>query len=1530
MAVAAMTAATGVVVTAAPSQAAPTNIVVTSLNYAGAGTLRAAPGTANTANNPDGANITFAPGLQGFIVGPDGDNAAGRMKTGVIAPGWDVSGAYYSITAPKVSIDFGDRVGFYQFGDQGTAFYIDGPDATLKNFDTGVTAPSTATRNRRIGGIIGGETSFVLSQRGSGATFENGQMIEADSNWMERGFIFVSGTNGAAASNVTIKDVEFDGVQDLGGAIRVLNGTAANPTVVNGLTLDGVQMKNEYPESFYYGLFAEAYTTFNNLTVKNSLFDKWNGERVFWFRGGTIKLNGASFLDNTFSPLKRAFLGSAIDMYAADVDNAEFRRNVFNTRAQVLVSFRDGDATNVVIDDNTFDVKNPATNPNNPNEDVAANSSDDILDFTTTNVENVQITDNTFNEVWTHRSHITFYNARTMKNVNIGNNTFTDVHASDSVMDLRLNGNTVPEAIRIHDNDMTDVDTVYPVFWVNARAGNPSAATRNVISNNTVVNTDSNDKMAWWIVYDWDALAVNTHSSWFIDNNHMDGYETAEGEAPIRLDSGIVTATRNTFTGQVNAPTKAQDNQGLTETNAPWFVWNIRNTANGKYRTYIPTAASTTGNKLTLSWRPPSGTGNETGNQAPTAPSPLALDVYYSPGAADGEAVRAERYIGRVTGVTGAGSATFDVLGAPLAQSGNVRIQTLVNYDASQPGAYAGQVTQYSRAVYLPPPSPIGSPTITTPPGNRLPNGEPLTGTAPAGSTVTIFEVGPNGQPIPGSGQPATVQPNGDWSWTPPPGTTATYTAVATTDGTDSAPSAPVKVTTYDTIPVVIEGPVVQNPDDTVTITGSGTPGQTVDVYEADGNGQPTGPSLGTSTVEPDGTWAVTTTDPITAPIDVVAVIDPDGNGPAAEQVSAPVEVTPVPAPEITTPGAAIDIGDAIAGTSAPGATIVLYEADNNGNPTGSPLGSGTADGNGDWSIPATPAGEGPITIVAVHQAGPNDDRVIGVSAPEDFTFQVKDSDGDGISDADEIAAGTDPNNVDSDGDGVEDGQEKADGTNPLDKDSDGDGVEDGQEKIDGTNPLDKDSDNDGVEDGQEKADGTNPLDNDSDDDGVFDGQEKADGTNPLDKDSDNDGVEDGQEKADGTNPLKADTDNDGLDDGQEKTRGTDPLNPDTDGDGWSDGDEVLRGTDPLDPNSKPTPPVIPVVDSDGDGVPDAQELLDGTDPNKADTDGDGLTDGQERLRGTDPLKADTDGDGFNDGAEVAAGTDPLDPNSKPGSQPGKDTDGDGLTDEQEAALGTDPTKADTDGDGFSDKAEVDAGTDPKDPNSKPGTNPGPDTDTDGDGVSDADEIAAGTDPTKADSDGDGLSDGEERDLGTNPLSRDSDRDGIPDGREVAGVGSCARGTDPLNPDTDGDGLRDGAEVKGFRLKQKVRTNWSKIKPIGLVRTNPCKADTDGDGLTDRQEVRGIKIKQRVKLRDGESYVIGKVKTNPLLKDTDRDGLTDKDEVTGRKNKAHGNRKSNPVDFDTDRGGIKDGVEVKAGSDPTVTASGPKNPMVMW
>jgi RHS repeat-associated protein len=189
--------------------------------------------------------------------------------------------------------------------------------------------------------------------------------------------------------------------------------------------------------------------------------------------------------------------------------------------------------------------------------------------------------------------------------------------------------------------------------------------------------------------------------------------------------------------------------------------------------------------------------------------------------------------------------------------------------------------------------------------------------------------------------------------------------------------------------------------------------------------------------------------------------------------------------------------------------------------------GSASADVDGDpitflWFLLSRPAGS---TAELVGETLPNPGLtpdVVGLyvvqlvvndglnnSLPDTVVVAARsdDPDGDGLTDAEEAALGTDPNNPDSDGDGLNDGEEvKTYLTDPLDGDSDADGLTDGEEVL---------------------VQGTDPLDADSDDDGLSDGDEV-------------------------------------------NTYGTLPLNPDTDGDTHNDGEEVGAGSDPLDPNSRP------------------------------------------------------------------------------------------------------------------------------------------------------------------------------------------------------------------------------------------------------------------------------------------------------------------------------------------------------------------------
>jgi len=141
----------------------------------------------------------------------------------------------------------------------------------------------------------------------------------------------------------------------------------------------------------------------------------------------------------------------------------------------------------------------------------------------------------------------------------------------------------------------------------------------------------------------------------------------------------------------------------------------------------------------------------------------------------------------------------------------------------------------------------------------------------------------------------------------------------------------------------------------------------------------------------------------------------------------------------------------------------------------------------------------------------------------------VADSDGDGLTDAEEIALGTDPNNPDTDGDGFSDGVEvyfaKLGATfNPI-----GFALPDGGGQDPGCPPALRgvDSDCDGLTDCDEQIIGTNPQLADSDGDGVPDSIEWQLHTQPasqdMDEDPDSDGLVNRQEVRMHMNPLLAD-----------------------------------------------------------------------------------------------------------------------------------------------------------------------------------------------------------------------------------------------------------------------------------------------------------------------------------------------------------------------------------------------------------------------
>jgi hypothetical protein len=178
--------------------------------------------------------------------------------------------------------------------------------------------------------------------------------------------------------------------------------------------------------------------------------------------------------------------------------------------------------------------------------------------------------------------------------------------------------------------------------------------------------------------------------------------------------------------------------------------------------------------------------------------------------------------------------------------------------------------------------------------------------------------------------------------------------------------------------------------------------------------------------------------------------------------------------------------------------------------------GSGTPDApESDAKVFTLAAGEHRVYI-AGREAGVLVDRVtLALVAdepepdpepdPDPTPDPAGDADGDGLTYAEELTHGTDPDLADTDGDGMPDGWEVANGLDPLADDSgddpDADGLANFAEMDAGTDPLDADSDVDGMPDGWEAANGLDPLADDAqadpDGDGKVNLDEFLDGTDP-------------------------------------------------------------------------------------------------------------------------------------------------------------------------------------------------------------------------------------------------------------------------------------------------------------------------------------------------------------------------------------------------------------------------------------------------
>lgn len=317
------------------------------------------------------------------------------------------------------------------------------------------------------------------------------------------------------------------------------------------------------------------------------------------------------------------------------------------------------------------------------------------------------------------------------------------------------------------------------------------------------------------------------------------------------------------------------------------------------------------------------------------------------------------------------------------------------------------------------------------------------------------------------------------------------------------------------------------------------------------------------------------------------------------------------------------------------------------------------------------------------------------------------DTDGDGISDYDEIYTGWP---VDVNGRGARTVYSSCART-----DSDLDGLSDDEERTLGLDPTRADTDGDGISDFDEVRGYQVELRFAHEDASAC--SDPIDGvitctSDPLDADTDGDTVDDGDERRLGIDPTVQDGDRAFDDDGDglvnfEETDGWTVTFERVSSTPFQAGETVVCTPDSFDACGPAPTSDIDDRDSDGDGIEDRYERELGTHPRMRDTDGDGLEDGEEVVYVPaedryelvyDPLDADIDDDGRSDFEELdepivvrVSGEEPRPVYSDPFEA---DEDDDLLADGEEAIFGTDPTGSDTDDDGTDDRIEVERNED--------------------------------------------------------------------------------------------------------------------------------------------------------------------------------------------------------------------------------------------
>ncbi len=275
----------------------------------------------------------------------------------------------------------------------------------------------------------------------------------------------------------------------------------------------------------------------------------------------------------------------------------------------------------------------------------------------------------------------------------------------------------------------------------------------------------------------------------------------------------------------------------------------------------------------------------------------------------------------------GSGNWTY----TPSTPIANGTVVNVVAQDAAGNSSPPATVTIDSSA----PPAPVINPS----------NGVVISGTAEAGTTVTLTDAG--GNPI---GQ-VTADGSGNWSFTP--GTPLANGTVIVATATDPTGNTGRQAAT--TVDAVAPPAPVIDPSNGTTISGTAEAG--AKVILTDGNGNP----IGETTADGSGNWTFTPATPLANGTVVNAVAqDPAGN-------TGPQGSTTVDAVAPNTPVVNPSNGNLLNGTAEPGSTVTL--TDGNGNP----IGQTTADGSGNWSFtPGSQLPNGTVVNVTASDAAGN------------------------------------------------------------------------------------------------------------------------------------------------------------------------------------------------------------------------------------------------------------------------------------------------------------------------------------------------------------------------------------------------------------------------------------------------------------------------------------------------------------------------------------------------------------------------------